>query len=86
MLQGCIYVPTTTETYDPECQIVARQMELKPVQIASFGNCNGNDCVTMLAIFGATAAASAVVSGSIVIAGNVVHWFEKQNQCIREPR
>ena len=33
---------------------------------------------------GATAAASAIVSGSIVIVGNVVYWFEKQGRCLRE--
>lgn len=33
---------------------------------------------------GATAAASAIVSGSIVIVGNVVYWFEKQGRRLRE--
>jgi hypothetical protein len=27
-------------------------------------------------------AASAIVSGSIVVAGNLVYWFEKQGQCV----
>jgi hypothetical protein len=38
----------------------------------------------LLVAAGATAAASAVISGSIVVAGNVVYWFEKQGRCVRE--
>jgi hypothetical protein len=38
----------------------------------------------LLAAAGATAEASAVISGSIVIVGNVVYWFEKQGRCLRE--
>jgi hypothetical protein len=34
---------------------------------------------------GAVTVASAVVSGSIVIAGNVVYWFEKRGQCVTPP-
>jgi hypothetical protein len=31
---------------------------------------------------GAVAAASVVVSGSIVVVGNVVYWLEKQGKCL----
>lgn len=84
-LPGCVFVPVTREVYDPGCQITARQMTLQSVQVASFGSCQGNDCAAMLVFVGATAAASAVVSGSIVVAGNVVYWFEKQGLCRRAP-
>lgn len=85
LLSACVFVPVTTEVYDPDCQIVTRQMELRPVQVSALGQCHGaDDCGGMLVLFGATAAASAVVSGSIVIVGNVAYWFEKQGRCTRE--
>jgi hypothetical protein len=83
LLQGCFFVPVTTEVYDPGCRIMSKQMELQPVQVAALGNCRGEQCAAILTFMGATAAASAVVSGSIVVTGNVVYWFEKQGHCDR---
>ncbi|MDH4284389.1 MAG: hypothetical protein OEV35_03635 [Gallionellaceae bacterium] len=83
-LQACIYIPVTKEVYDEDCKIVSKHMELTPVQIASISHCNQNECVAILTAATATAAASAVISGSIVVVGNVVYWFEKQGQCIRK--
>ena len=39
----------------------------------------------MLAAMGAVTAASAVISGSIALVGNVVYWFERQGRCGRMP-
>jgi hypothetical protein len=82
-LHGCVVVPTTTTVYDPDCQIAAKHMQLESVQLGTLGHCHGNECGAILVAIGATAAASAVVSGSIVIVGNVVYWFEKQGSCKR---
>jgi hypothetical protein len=81
LLQGCIYVPHTTTWYDEQCKIEAKHMTLRPEQIGALGSCSGRDCVVALAAFGVIAAASAVVSGSIVVVGNVVYWLEKQGKC-----
>lgn len=83
-LSACIYLPRTTEVYDSDCRIQSKQMKLEPLQIASFGQCAGSGCGALLVVAGATAAASAVVSGSIVVVGNVAYWFEKQGRCVRE--
>jgi hypothetical protein len=82
-LQACVFLPRTAEFYDAECQIAARHMELQPVQIASIGGCSNQGCAILLAASGATAAASAIISGSIVVAGNAVYWLEKQGRCVR---
>jgi hypothetical protein len=37
----------------------------------------------IVAVAGVTAAASAVVSGSIAVVGNVVYWLERQGRCER---
>jgi hypothetical protein len=86
LLQACVIVPVTTEVYDADCRVMARQMELQPVQIAAIAGCSNHGCVGLLVAAGATAAASAVISGSIVVAGNIVYWFEKQGRCNRETK
>ena len=81
LLAGCIYVPRTTSVYDEGCKTYTRHMTLQPEQIGHFGSCHGRDCVYVLVAVGAVAVASAVVSGSIVVAGNAVYWAEKQGKC-----
>jgi hypothetical protein len=83
LLAGCVVVPQTTYGYDPECRMVSRRMELQAVQVAAIGGCSNEGCAVLLAAAGVTAAASAVVSGSIMVIGNVVYWMEKQGRCQR---
>src|SRR4029079_1971363 len=80
-IAGCIYVPRTTEVYDSACHIGARQMKLEMAQLGNFTSCQGKGCAELLVAPGAAAAASAVVSGSIVVTGNIVYWFEKEGRC-----
>ena len=82
-LAACVVVPRTVVHYDPECRIVARHMTLQPVQIGSIAGCVNSACATLLVAAGATAAASAVISGTIAVVGNVVYWLERQGQCAR---
>ena len=78
---GCVIVPVTIESYDPDCRYVTHHMELQPVQIAQLQRCGGQGCeAVMLAALGVTAV-SAVVSGSIVVVGNVVYWADHRVSC-----
>jgi hypothetical protein len=81
-LQACVYVPRTTAIYDSDCQVTTKHMDLQPVQIAALGGCRNEGCAALLVAAGATAAASAVISGSIVVVGNAVYWFEKKGNCV----
>lgn len=81
-LAACVYVPRTTEVYDAGCQIRARHMTLDLQQVGGFAGCSNQGCAVLLVTLGAVTVASAVVSGSIVVAGNVVYWFERQGQCV----
>ncbi|MEJ8836902.1 hypothetical protein [Ramlibacter sp. AN1133] len=83
LLGACVVVPRTVVGYDPECHVVARQMTLQAVQVASIAGCSNSGCGVLLAAAGATAAASMVVSGTIAVVGNVVYWLEKQGNCAR---
>jgi hypothetical protein len=84
-LAGCIVVPQTRETYDPECRVMRREMTLEMTRVGGFQSCSGDTCKALLVTTGAVTAASAVVSGSIALVGNVVYWFEKQGRCANAP-
>jgi hypothetical protein len=81
LLQGCVYLPHTTTVYDEQCKIETKHMTLRPEQIGAVGSCSGRDCLVALAAIGVIAAGTAIVSGSIVVVGNVVYWIEKQGRC-----
>ena len=81
LTSACVVVPVTTEDYDAECQAVTRHMELKTVQVVAINQCNGQGCqVVVIAALGVTAA-SAIVSSSIVVIGNMVYWAERRTGC-----
>ncbi len=85
LASGCVIVPITIESYDPDCRVVTRHMELKTVQLAAFNSCNGQNCdAAVLAALGVTAV-SIVVSGSIVVVGNLVYWAEHRADCPLQP-
>jgi hypothetical protein len=84
-LQACVVVPRTSASYNPDCQLTAKHMDLQTVQLGTMGSCKGNECAAALVAFGAVAAASFVVSGSIVVAGNVVYWVEERGHCNPPP-
>ena len=83
LLQACVVVPRTTTVYDNDCRIYARQMVLDVEQVGFFGGCVNQGCAALLVGAGVVTAATAVVSGSIAVAGNIVYWFERQGQCMR---
>jgi hypothetical protein len=82
-LSACIVVPRTEIVFDDDCKIQKRQMVLDVHQVGYFGGCANNGCVALLVGVGAVATASAVISGSIAVVGNVVYWLERRGQCFR---
>jgi hypothetical protein len=82
-LTACVVVPRTDSVYDEECKLVHRQMVLEVQQVGYFGGCSNDGCVALLVGLGVVAVASAVVSGSIAVVGNVVYWLERQGQCVK---
>ncbi len=85
LLSACVVVPRTVERYDPDCRIIARHMDLETVQIGYIAGCSNLGCATLIVAAAATVTASAIISGSIVVIGNTVYWFEKQGRCLRPP-
>jgi hypothetical protein len=72
LMTGCVYLPHTTAAYDKDCGAETKSMTLEAHQVASLGQCSNEGCV-----------ATAVVSGSVVVAGNVVYWVEEKRQCLK---
>lgn len=81
LLAACVVVPRTESVYDAQCQLQRRQMVLDVHQVAAFGGCANEGCVALLVAAGVVTAASAVVSGSIAVVGNMAYWLERRGQC-----
>ena len=83
LLSGCVMVPVVRDDgYDPACQLWARHMELQPVQLGMINGCNGPGCQAMILVNLGVTAASAVISGSIVVVGNMAYWAERRVNCV----
>jgi hypothetical protein len=82
-MQGCIVVPQTREFYDADCRTMSKEIVLETAVVGRFQGCAGDACAAMLLAAGAITAASAVVSGSIAMVGNVAYWIERQGRCSR---
>jgi len=81
LASACIVVPRTEAGFDPACRITTHRMVLDMVQVGRINNCNfKQDCIAIVAGLAVTAA-SAVVSGSIAVVGNVVYWAEERAGC-----
>jgi len=93
---GCVYVPKTdTDEDDEKCQLKTRSLtldvyNLTPEYTAAAddmhqliqGNCTEAECLLIVLLTPiAISAGSFIVSGSIIVAGNTVHWIEKQGKC-----
>ncbi len=85
LLQACMVLPRTTQVFDPGCQLVSNHMVLEAVQVAAIQQCANQGCVALILGAGVVSAASAVISATIVVAGNVAYWFEKQSRCRKGP-
>ncbi len=83
LLSACVVVPQTREVYDAECKVMKRQMTLQTAQLGGFQSCGDDACKALLVAAGAVTAASAVVSGSVALVGNMLFWFERQGSCAR---
>jgi hypothetical protein len=83
-LCGCIYLPVTKTYHNEECGTY-RRMTLEAHQVVAFVGCVNEGCAHLLVLAGFVTAASAVVSGSVVVIGKMVYWIEKKAHCLNDP-
>jgi hypothetical protein len=81
LASGCMIVPVTTDSYDPDCRVVTHHMELKSVVVSQLAACQSYNCQVEVVAAAGLVTVSLVVSGSIVVVGNVVYWSEHRVSC-----
>ncbi|HAF44950.1 MAG: hypothetical protein A2100_01415 [Sideroxydans sp. GWF2_59_14] len=78
-LSACVVVPVEDEVAASSCDTYTKSMTLKTVTANGGGlHCRDEAC---LAVILAVSAGSLIVSGSIVLTNNTVHWLEYQGSC-----
>ena len=85
LASACMIVPVTIADYDPGCRLVTHHMELQAVQLAEINHCSGQGCEAVVIAGLSLTAASAIVSGSIAIIGNIAYWAERRAGCAAPP-
>jgi len=84
MLSSCAVVPTFTDKNIPQqCDIFTKEVELDIVSgfLEPTDSCSDEGCVTGLIVMGGFFASSAIISSSIYLIGNTVHYLEKSARC-----
>jgi hypothetical protein len=83
-LNACVVVPVMDRRAEVPCDMATRQITLDVQQIAALGGCRGDECLAQLVVGGFVFATSLVVSGSVAIIGNTMHWIERARKCGRD--
>lgn len=82
---SCAVVPVEKphSAEDILCGVSTHEYDLKLVKMGSISaSCDSPECVLSIGIFAAAwTGVTAIVSGSIVVVGNTVHWLEQQGPC-----
>lgn len=85
LLTSCVFVPKVSDKqeYAEECEMLTRNLTLSAEAMHIDTDCgNGADPAACLIAFGVIIpAGSFIVSGSIVLIGNTLHWIEYQGTC-----
>lgn len=84
LISGCVVAPKVADRQVPKdkCELITKKLELD-LKKSDMG-CGGNpeEVYSCLVFVGAIVVPiSAVVSGSIVLVGNTLHWAEKEMSC-----
>jgi len=81
LLSACVYLPRTALVYDHECKMMAKQLVLEGGQVAAIQHCENQGCIALIVGASVVTAATFVVSGSIVVVGNIAYWLERNARC-----
>lgn len=82
---SCAFVPSSSGKQDlyNKCDMATKKLSIDKIGDAGFcfKGPHLNELVGCLVVGGFVGSASAVVSGSIVVIGNTIHWLEYQTTC-----
>jgi hypothetical protein len=85
LVSACVYVPRATLIYDDGCRAMVRHMVLEGGQVAAIQRCENQGCIALIVGAGVVTAATVLVSGSIVVIGNMASWLERKALCRPAP-
>lgn len=71
-----MFVPRTVNEHHNNCHLVTKKFTLEEHQIGHL-HCRNEGCLIALI----PSAVTLIVSGSVVLIGNTIHWLEKQGKC-----
>lgn len=79
-LAACAFVPKVehSQTYAKNCEMYTKELTLDAISLGGL-DCGGN--TSCVAVAGLIPVTTFLVSGSIVLVGNTVHWLEYQGSC-----
>jgi len=81
LLQACVAYPRTTPDKDnSRCELVTKRLRLATEESA-YKVAGKIDPFSAIVSAGLLYGVTVVVSGSVVLVGNTVHFLEKQGQC-----
>ncbi|MEY8263015.1 MAG: hypothetical protein RPR98_02320, partial [Bermanella sp.] len=84
-VSSCAFVPSSSgkQGLYNECDMSTKKLSLKKIGDSDFcfKGAKLNELVGCLVVGGFVGSTSAVVSGSIVLIGNTIHWMEYQATC-----
>ena len=75
-VSGCFYVPKIEENKNENCDLITKKMT---IEISGEFPQGCNDECLLIAL--GVASTSYIVSGTITVVGNTIHWIEKQGRC-----
>lgn len=82
LLQACAFYPKTQYSEDVErCDLTFKKLSMDVTSSSIRCQGGGNSAGACVILAGVISGGSAIVSGSIVLAGNSLHWLEKQGKC-----
>lgn len=88
LLTGCAVIPKYAKQTSPEsCDLYTKELELEVLNhsdTVGLAHCSGSSCGAALAVSAGVFVSSVVVSGSIYLVGNTLHWLEKESRCSDE--
>jgi len=83
LLTACAFYPKVVANQHLSCELVTKQLTIDGFgEVPDVSGCTDSDCIiTILGGAAVIGIVSFVVSGSIVITGNTIHWIEQEGRC-----
>lgn len=82
MCCSCVVTPRSVESLDQKCGRVSKRYVLDVHEIEAFPvHCVSHHCEAEAMLLVGVSVLGAIVSGSVMVVGNTVHWLEDQKSC-----